>query len=183
MVTTSDLPYRAITGKQRFKWFLKSTVGPETLAAGLFTAGIGTARNAPEEYGPGWAGFGKRYGIRLTGTSTSNAIEAGLGSIWGEDPRYFRVPDEPFKWRVGNAVISAIVARNRDGEIMPAYARYIAVPGSNFLSNTWRVNSESSARDAGMRTLWGFLGRMGSNAFAEFWPDVSKHIFHKKSQK
>ncbi|HEY1270392.1 MAG TPA: hypothetical protein VGF08_00320, partial [Terriglobales bacterium] len=151
--------------------------------AGLFTAAVGTARDAPPEYGPGWSGFGKRYVVRLSGVATGNAIEAGLGAIWGEDPRYFRAPDEPFKWRVGNAILGAIVARNREGDYTPAYARYAAVVGNNFLSNTWREPSESSSRDAGMRVLWGVLGRMGSNAFQEFWPDVSRHIFHKKTPK
>jgi len=28
--------------------------------------------------------------------------------------------------------------------------------------------------------LLGFAGRMGSNAFAEFWPDARKYIFRRK---
>ncbi|HEY7615282.1 MAG TPA: hypothetical protein VH744_00625, partial [Terriglobales bacterium] len=88
--------YRPITGEQRFRWFVNNTVGPASLGAGILSAGLGTARNNPEEYGPTWEGFGKRYGMRLTGVSTGNAMEAGLGSLWGEDPRYFRASHEPF---------------------------------------------------------------------------------------
>jgi len=33
--------------------------------------------------------------MRLTGVSTGKAIEAGLGSLWGEDPRYFRAAGQP----------------------------------------------------------------------------------------
>jgi hypothetical protein len=33
----------------------------------------------------------------------------------------------------------------------------------------------------GVRIGFGVLGRMGSNAFDEFWPDVSRHIFRRKS--
>jgi hypothetical protein len=61
------------------------------LGAGVISAAWGTAFNNPEEYGPQWRGFAKRYGMRLTGIATSNAIEAGLGSVWGEDPRYAAV--------------------------------------------------------------------------------------------
>src|SRR5690242_17180089 len=100
-VSTDDR-YHPITGGQRMRWAVKGTIGMESLAAGLFSAGISTAQNHPEEYGPGWEGFGKRYGMRLTGIATGNLMEAGLGSLWGEDPRYFRSPDRRFRARVSN---------------------------------------------------------------------------------
>jgi len=52
----------------------------------------------------------------------------------------------------------------------------MANAGSNFLSNTWREPSEADARHAAMRVGWGFLGRMASNTFAEFWPSVRRRI-------
>jgi hypothetical protein len=176
----SSEPYSPITGQQRLSWFAKSTVVPQSLGGGLFSAAIGTARNKPEEYGPHWEGFADRYGMRLTGVATGNAMEAGLGSLWGEDPRYFQSKERSVKGRIGNIVLMTFAARQRDGNLGPAYARYIATPGNNFLSNTWRADSEATAHDAALRTLWGFLGRMGGNAFQEFWPDVKKHIFHRK---
>ncbi len=173
-------PYHYITGGQRVKWFVDSTVGPETLTVGLFTASFGTARDMPQEYGSSWAGFGKRYGMRLTGVSTGNAIEAGLGAIWKEDPRYFPAYHQPFKGRLENVVIMTFLAHNRNGQLTPAYARYISTPGNNFLSNTWRADSEANTRSALLRTVWGFLGLMGKNSFTEFWPDVQTHVFHGK---
>ena len=59
-------------------------MGLESLTAGLFSAGFGTAVDRPREYDPHRCGFGKRYAMRLTGVSTGNAIEAGLGSLCGE---------------------------------------------------------------------------------------------------
>jgi hypothetical protein len=118
--------------------------------------------------------------MRLTGTATSNTMEAGFGSMWGEDPRYFRTEGEPFKGRVRNVVVMAFLAHNREGEIKPAYARWIAIPGSNFLSNTWRADSEATTSDALRRTLWGFFGQMGSNAFSEFWPDFHRRVLRNR---
>ncbi len=169
-----------ISIQQRFHWVVKSAVGPESLTAGLFLAGIATGRDTPEEYGPHWDGFGKRYGMRLTGIATSNVLEAGFGSLWNEDPRYFRATDQPVKSRIQNILVMTFAARRADGSLAPAYARYIGKTGSNFLSNTWRAGSVSSVNDACVRTILGFVGRMGSNAFAEFWPDARKHIFHRK---
>jgi hypothetical protein len=62
----------------------------------------------------------------------------------------------------------------------PAYARYLGNAGNNFLSNSWRADSESGTGDAYIRILLGFAGKMGSNAFAEFWPDARKLILHRK---
>lgn len=64
---------------------------------------------------------------------------------------------------------------------MPAYARYVAIPGSNFLSNTWRAYSEATVGRAFVRTGFGFLGRAGSNTFHEFWPDVRQKFLPGKS--
>jgi hypothetical protein len=170
--------YRPITGQERLHWIAKSTLGPESLAAGLLTAALATGRDTPPEYGTHWDGFGKRYGMRLTGVSTGSVMEAGLGSLWGEDPRYFRA-GPPFKGRIKNIVVMTFAARRTDGNLAPAYARYVGEAGNNFLSNTWRADSASTVSAACVRIVLGFVGRMSSNAFAEFWPDAQKRLFHK----
>ena len=162
------------------RWFIDSTVGPETLTVGLFSAGIGTARDAPPEYGSHLAGYGKRYAMRLTGVSTGNAMEASIGAIWGEDPRYFRTYRQSYAGRMRNVVVMTFLAHNREGSLMPAYARYTATVGNNFLSNTWRVDSEANTNAALVRTLYGFAGLMGKNAFTEFWPEIKARIFRQK---
>ena len=172
-----DSPYSPVTPRQRLRWFITNTIGPPHLVGGLFTSAFGTAVDRPKEYGPSWGGFGDRFGMRLTGITTSNAMEAGIGSLWEEDPRYFRIPDEPFKSRLRNVVKQTFRARRNDGSFGPAYARFVAVTGSNFLSNTWRVESESNTHDALIRTFEGFAGRMAANAYEEFWPDLKQRAF------
>ena len=169
--------YKPITGAERGKWFLESTIGPESLlGAGPVSAGWGTLFNSPEEYGPHWEGFGKRYAMRMTGVSTGNAIEVALGAAWGEDPRYFPSQDRAFGARVKHVIKTTFTAPDRNGHWRPAYARYAANVGNNFLSNLWRAESEASSKDALWRCLWGITGRMGGNAFAEVWPDVKKML-------
>jgi hypothetical protein len=171
-------PYEPVTARQRLRWFITNSIGPSHLAGGVITSALGTALDRPKEYGPGWGGFGDRFGMRLTGVVTSNAMEASLGAVWGEDPRYFRVPDRPFGSRLKNVIKQAFVARQRDGNYAPAYARYAAITGNNFLSNQWRVPSESNTRDALLRTGEGFAGRIAADAFQEFWPDAHNYISH-----
>lgn len=168
----------SISAGERLNWFLSSTVSPESLFAGGITAGWGTLIGKPKEHDSHWDGFGKRYGMRSSGIAASNLMEAGIGSLWGEDPRYIPLAGGSFGLRLGHAVKMTFLAQNRDQGVGPAYARLIAIPGSNFLSNTWRPDSDSTLSAASVRTGLGFAGRMGSNLWQEFWPDVRKRIFH-----
>lgn len=170
--------YEPITPKDRVKWFAWMTIGPASITGGLISSAFGTALDNPKEYGPHWEGFGERFGMRFTGVATSNAMEAGLGALWGEDPRYFRAPLEPFGSRIIHVVKWTFVATDRNGHAAPAYARYMAISGSNFLSNTWREPSEADTGHALDRIALGFVGRMASNAWQEFWPDINQRVFH-----
>ena len=177
---SAQAPYRMISGKERIRWAAMETLGPESLPFGTISAGIGTGRDKPVEYGPHWDGFAKRYGMRLTGIAASKTIEAGLGAIWGEDPRYVRNQNLPIKKRIGNVFLLSLAARDRHGKLMPAYARYIAIPGNNFLSNTWRVSSEANPSSALTRTAYGVLAEVSSNAWSEFWPDLKRMVFKRQ---
>jgi hypothetical protein len=176
---TANAPYTPITANQRLRWLVTNTMGPAHLTGGLFTSAFGTAVDRPREYGPHWGGFADRFGMRMTGIVTGNAIETGAGFLLHEDPRYFRVPERPFRSRVGNVIRLTFLARHDNGNFGPAYGRYLAISGNNFLSNSWRVDSEANTHDAILRTAEGFAGRMAANAFEEFWPDLQRHVFHK----
>jgi len=175
-------PYQPLKPRERLRWFTANTLDPSNLAGGILDAAFGTAPNRPKEYGPHWGGFTQRYGIGMTRSATGNAIEAGAGLILREDPRYFRAPYQPFRARVRNVVRFAFAARDGEGSLRPAYARYMAALGANFLSNSWRVNSEANAHDALLRSAEGLGGILAANAFEEFWPDVKKRLLHKRNR-
>jgi hypothetical protein len=168
--------YEPISTTKRVEWFFLRTIGPDSLFNGMISAGIGTARDMPEEYGPHTEGWVKRYGMRFTGIATSNAMEAGFGAALREDPRYFSAIGKPFGARLLNVIVMTFVARRPDGTKAPAYGRFMAITGSNFLSNTWRADAEATSSAAISRTALGFAAHMADNAFQEFWPSVRKHV-------
>jgi hypothetical protein len=173
---TDSSTYEPITGGGRFEWAIMNTINLQSFGVGLVNAGWGTYFDKPKEYGTSFKGFGKRFGIRLAGVGVSNTMESGLGAFWGEDPRYPRAAEGPFVHRVGHVIQMTFMARNREGEIVPAYARYAAIGGSNFLSNAWRADSDATVGHAAVRVGLGFLGRLGVNTMYEFWPDVKNHL-------
>lgn len=174
---TSTDPPAPITGIGRLNWAVKSTIGPASLLTGVLSSTWGTVFDHPKEYGESFEGFTKRYGLRLTGVAASNATEAGLGMIWGEDPRYHRDNQLPFGKRFSRTVKMTFLSENRDGSMMPAYARYIAIGGTNVLSDTWRPNSDRGPKNTADRIAMGFGGRLLGNLWEEFWPDVKPRLF------
>ena len=182
LVPGIDPPHRPILLTERATWFVKSTVGLQSLAGGIISAGWGTAFNKPAEYRSTWAGFGKRYGMRLTGVATSNAVEATLGALWDEDPRYVRAPTDRVAVRIKRPIKMAFVAHSSQGTLRPAYARYAGITTSSFASNAWRAESDRSGKDALVRVALGFVGRMAGNAFVEFWPDVRQRLIRRSPQ-
>jgi len=177
--TVSNDPSAPITGIGRLNWAVKSTIGPASLWTGVLSSTWGTVFDHPREYGESFDGFAKRYGLRLTGVATSNVAEAGLGAIWGEDPRYHRA-EGGFGNRFKHAVTMTFLAENRDGDTRPAYARYIGIAGTNVLSDAWRPNSDRGPGNTMDRIAMGFGGRLLGNMWEEFWPDVKKHMFFLK---
>jgi len=179
-IVVETTPIAPVTAWQRLQWFDAKTFGISNLAGSLPGAAFMTFLDRPHEAGPHWEGFAERYGVSVSTNAVSNAMEAGLGTIWGEDPRYRRDgADVPFKSRLGHVVQWTVLAPNRDGELRPAYARLIAFSGSSVISNAWREPSDTTTEHSLARVGFAFLGRMGSNAFDEFWPDVKQRLFHR----
>jgi hypothetical protein len=173
----------AATPMDRLLWFDRKTFGVLDLGGSIPAAAWLTFRDQPHEAGPHWRGFAERYSVSVSTSALSNAMEAGLGAIWGEDPRYFRSRGgASFTSRLGHVVKWTVVAPDRDGELRPAYARFIAISGSSYMSNGWREPSDTDAEHSLSRIGLGLLGRMGSNAVDEFWPDVRRKLFHRNAQ-
>jgi hypothetical protein len=159
-----------ISAEERLHWLIRQNLAPASLLEDVVVAAEDTRVNSPREYGPHWEGFGKRVGIISANYGVRTVMEAGLGSIWGEDPRYERTEGQPFASRLGHVVKMTFFARNRSGNEVPAYARFLAIPGGSFLANTWMPDSQATLSDAAVRTGMGFLGRMTENAYREFRP-------------
>lgn len=170
--TTGNGPDAPVTGIGRLNWIVRNTIGPASLLTGVLSATWGTAFNKPPEYHESFPGWWKRYGLRLTGVSTSNVMEAEIGAFWGEDPRYHPADTGRFGSRLNHALKMTVLAENRDGDDQIAYARFIGIAGGNALSDVWRPDSQRTAGNTFLRVGLGFGGRFLSDLWYEFWPDV-----------
>src|SRR5262249_35440180 len=174
--TTPQPAYVPIDGHQRIDWIIDGTVGVRSLCLGGVAVGLQTAWAMPPEWQRTWRGAGKRYAQREADVAISNTIEAGLGAIWGEEPRYIRAPRGPIRSRLKHAMKTVMLAQRRDGRLAPAWGRYAGNVLNNVLENQWLPRRATTPAQTAIRSLNGFLGRLGGNLFDEFWPDIKARL-------
>jgi len=165
--------YIPITTGERVHWIVDGTIGPQSLfIVGPLSAAWQTAWNTPEEWGRSWSGVGKRYAQREADVAISNTIEAGLGALWGEDPRYIPSARKGIWPRARYALKTSVLAQGRDGRLRPAWGRYAGNTLNNIIENAWLPPSQTTAAQTAFRSGMGIVTRMGGNLWDEFWPDV-----------
>jgi hypothetical protein len=169
--------YVPITPAQRVDWIVDGTIGRRslTIVGPLATAWL-TAFNSPEEWGRGFSGIAKRYGQREADVAISNSIEAGLGALWGEDPRYIASGRKGIWPRARYALKTSVLAQRRDGKLHPAWGRYAGNTLNNVIENSWLPPSQTTATQTVVRSGMGIVTRMGGNLWEEFWPDVARRF-------
>jgi hypothetical protein len=169
--------YQPITGRERVDWAVIGTVGIRSLTVvGPLAAAWNTAWNTPEEWERSWSGFGKRYAQREADVAISNTIEAGLGALWHEEPRYIRSGRKGIMPRARYAMKTVLLAQRPDGRLAPAWGRYAGNTLNNVIENAWLPASVTTPGQTVARVGLGFLSRLGGNLWEEYWPDVRARL-------
>jgi hypothetical protein len=169
-------PYVPIDARLRVDWIVGGTIGARSLGVGVLATAWQTGWNTPEEWGRTWRGAGKRYLAREADVAISNTIEAGLGAIWDEEPRYIAAPPGTVRSRAVHALKTVLLAQRRDGHLAPAWGRYAGNVLNTLIENAWLPASITTSRQTAIRSANGFLGRIAGNLWEEFWPDIRRRI-------
>ncbi len=169
--------YTPVTPYERAGWIADGVVGGKSLwLVAPLSAALQTAYLEPPEWQRSWSGFGKRYAQREADVAISTSIEAGLGALWGEEPRYVRSGRHGIGARAKYAIAMAFVTQRRDGHLAPAWGRYAGNTVNNLIENAWLPPEVTTPRQTIVRSALGFLTRIGGNAWEEFWPDVKRKL-------
>jgi hypothetical protein len=170
-----------MTAEERVDWIVDGTIGPKSLfVVGVIGTAWQTGWNTPEEWGRSWSGAGRRYLEREADVAISNTLEAGLGAIWGERANYIPSHEQGVKPRLGYALKTVFLAYRPDGHLAPAWGRYAGNTVNNLIENTWLPPSVTTWQQTTWRSASGFGTRAIGNVWEEFWPDVSRRLFHRK---
>ncbi len=116
----------------------RKLAGPKALARSAASAAIGQARNRPDEWGQGAAGFAKRFGSSLGQHAIKGVIQLGVGAWHHEDLRSHPSGLQGTWPRVKYAVKSTFIVprTNREGKTV-AIGRFSGNFGAGLISRAW----------------------------------------------
>jgi hypothetical protein len=168
-----------ITGVERINWIVDDMIGPRSLGVGVLAATWQMSWDTPREWPRSPVGFSRRYLEREADVAISDTIEAGLGALWGEDPRYFRAPRGTVRSRAAHALKTVVLAPRPNGQFKPAWGRFAGNVVNNVIENAWLPPSMTTPGQTALRSANGLLGRLAGNLWNEFWPDVKSRLSHR----
>jgi hypothetical protein len=120
--TAQQNGYVRPNSKTRFNRYVNSMVGPMAIGRRVASAGYATWRNSPEEWGPHWEGFGRRFASGMGKGFIKQTTTYGLDEALKLDSHYYRSKKKDFGSKLTNALLSPVTARNKNGK------RVIGVP-------------------------------------------------------
>lgn len=152
----------------RFNRYVKSMFGPVAIGRKVASAGYGTWQNSPQEWGPHWDGFGKRFASSMGKGIIKQTVTYGLDEALKLDSSFYRSRKRDAGSRVTNALLSTVTARNKRGKRVMGIPRLAGSYTAGVVAAetwyprryTWKDGVKSSTISLGMSAAF--------NLFREF---------------
>ena len=154
-------------------------IAPSAFAKTAFTAGIDQAKDSPEEWGQGMAGYGRRFAHKYTNRGMENAFGFLVAAPLHQDPRYFRAEESGLVHRVLHAARSSFITRTDSGGESLAAWRLAGNFGAQVVSNAWRPERQRTISDTLHRGTVSIGYDVISNLLKEFWPDIRQKVLRR----
>jgi hypothetical protein len=131
--------------------------------------------NSPEQWGGGFAGFGRRVASRLGSNVVQGTIRTPLAAALHEDVRYIS-DQRGGKRRVLHAVKYSFVTYNDQGHPVLNIAKLVAYYASTAISTQWRPGHHSLASYTFANGSEQLGLSIPVNLLQEFWPDLRRRM-------
>jgi hypothetical protein len=171
----------SMTAGQKMSLAFRSSVDPYTFGIAFIVSGFSEAQDEGTGFGWGPEGYFKRAGAayldEFDGTIIGNGI---LPALLHQDPRYFRLGHGTFRHRFFYAIATSYICKHDNtGKWEPNYSNV----GGNIIAGAIS-NLYYPSQTAGLgQTIDNGLIVTSEGTFGgvlqEFWPDISRKLFHK----
>jgi hypothetical protein len=170
----------SLTSGQKLYLAFRSATSPVAFGKAFFVAGYHEVLDEDIGFGWGAEGYGKRVGAAYLNSFDSTMIGSGiLPSLLHQDPRYFRLGHGSVTHR-GLYSVSTVFICHHDGSRKwePNYSNVGGSMIAGAISNAYYPSDETSAGHVIERGLTSIAWSAVGPVFLEFWPDVSRKLFH-----
>lgn len=157
---TTNQDYVFPTPRERFKRYVKGTVGPMRLAWSGASAGIDQWRDNSPEWGQGMKGYGRRYASGLGQNAIQQTVAYGLDSALGLDTGFQKSKREGALSRFKDALMQNVTSRTKSGKRVISVPRFAgAYTGAIVAREAWypeRYSYKDGLRSGTRSLLSGF---------------------------
>ena len=178
---SAEMEGGSITAKQKLTIAAKDSFDyPLVILAGMF-AGLDQLTDSNPSFGQGAEGYGHRLGTWYLDESIGNMMTEGVfPAILHQDPRYFRKDSGSMKSRIRYAASRVIITDKDGGRKQFNYSEWLGNSTGVAISQIYHPDNRT-ATDATVL----LLEQVGTDAISqvlkEFWPDIKRKFFKKKS--
>jgi hypothetical protein len=163
--------------KDKFYFFLRDSIDPETFLSSGFDAGISQAKNDDAPFGQGGAGYAKRFGASYTDEAQFRFFkEFAYPTIFSEDPRYYRMGQGPIGRRFLHAVAHSVLAYNDHSQRMFNFSEWLGEISGKSLSNLYHPGARRGFAPAAEGIGTDVAMDVGFDELREFWPEVARKL-------
>jgi flagellar motor protein MotB len=176
-----------LSAGQKIRASFRAAIDPYQFVLAGVVAGYGQATDSHSSidstgfrhgYEQGWIGYAKRYGSsfadQFDGTILGNGV---FPAVLHQDARYFRLGKGKVSHRFVYALASTVRCKSDSGKWQPNFLGNLAAGG---ISNVYYPAADRgfglTVEQALVVTAEGAFGGL----LVEFYPDIQKHVFHKK---
>jgi hypothetical protein len=171
----------SMTSGQKMSLAFHSAVDPYTFGLSFVVAGFSELQDKGTGFGWGAEGYFKRAGAAYLDAFDGAMIGNGmLPAVLHQDPRYFRLGHGTFHHRLFYAIATSYICKHDNtGKWEPNYSNVGGNIIAGAISNLYYPSNTSGwgqTIDNGLIvTTEGTFG----GVLQEFWPDISRKLFHK----
>lgn len=168
---------------QKFRLAVADVFDPFDITSSAIEAGLEQEQGEFPEYGPGWTGYAKRFGAAYADDGDGEMLSEGVfPSLLHQDPRYFRLGHGAIGRRIAYSLFSAVRCRGDNGKWQFNTSGIAGTFAAGAISNAYYPAADRGFGLTMQRGSIDISENLLQSLASEFYPDISKALFHRHSQ-
>jgi hypothetical protein len=161
--------------KDKFMLFVGDTRDPFSFLSAAFNAGLDQASNQDPTFGQGMLGYTKRFAADFAGDTTGRFLmDFAYPTIFGEDPRYYRLGYGRPRTRLFHALEHTFVAHRDSGTRMFNFTEWLGTTTAVVINNSYHPGNERGFGPTARAVGFSIGIDMGYDVLREFWPEIAR---------